>query len=133
MGRRHQPHFLDAVLRLPHAFALRIAGGPRLLAPQATLASDSASRRRGLLGQDSIESGAALVIAPSQGIHTFGMRFAIDAVFVDRQGLVVGLAEHVPARRIRVAWRAFAVVELAAGSCRAAGLQVGDRLEAVPS
>lgn len=131
--RRHQPHFLDAVARLPHVFALRVAGTQTLIATRAALATDSAARRRGLLDRDHLAAGAALVIAPSQGVHTFGMRFPIDVVFVDRHGRIVALAEHVPPRRIRLAWRAFAVVELGAGSCRAAGLATGDRLEALPA
>ncbi len=137
MARRHQPHFLDAVTRLPHVFALRVAGTSSLLANRAALAADSASRRRGLLGRDALAPGEALVIAPSQGIHTFGMRFAIDVVFADRRGAVVAIAAGVPPRRIRLAWRAFAVVELGAGTCQAAGLRLGDRLgdrlEALPA
>jgi uncharacterized membrane protein (UPF0127 family) len=133
MARRHQPHFLDAVTPLPHVFALRVAGTTALLADRAALAADSASRRRGLLGRDGLAPGEALVIAPSQGIHTFGMRFPIDVVFADRRGAVVAIAAGVPPRRIRLAWRAFAVVELGAGTCQATGLRLGDRLEALPA
>ena len=96
MARRHRPHFLDAVTRLPHAFVLRVAGTSALLADRAALAAYSTSRRRGLLGRHALAPGEALVIAPTQGIHTFGMRFAIDVVFADRRGTVVAIATEVP-------------------------------------
>ncbi|MCC6990173.1 MAG: DUF192 domain-containing protein, partial [Acidobacteria bacterium] len=133
MARRHRPHFLDAVTRLPHVFALRISPGGHLLATHATLAGDSTSRRRGLLDRDGLAAGEGLVIAPTQGIHTFGMRFPIDVVFADRLGRVVHVAEAVPPSRIRLAWRGFAAIELAAGACRSAALRRGDRLEVQPA
>lgn len=89
---------------------------------------DSASRKRGLLGRDSLAPGSALVIAPSSGVHTFFMKFAIDIVFVKRDGLVLKIARAVKPWRGAVALAAFAVVELAAGSADRAGLLVGDRL-----
>jgi hypothetical protein len=133
MARRHRPHFLDAVTRLPHVFALRASPAGGMLATHASLAGDSASRRRGLLDRDGLASGEALVIAPTQGIHTFGMRFAIDVVFADRHGRVVRIAEAVPPSRIRLAWRGFAAIELAAGACRAVELRPGDRLDVLPA
>ena len=75
----------------------------------------------------------ALVIAPTQGIHTFGMRFSLDVVFADRFGHVVRIAEAVPPSRVRLAWRGFAAIELAAGSCQTAGLRRGDKLVAQPA
>lgn len=76
-------------------------------------------------------AGEALVIAPSQGIHTFGMRFPIDLVAVNRQGLVVRLSAEVGPRRIRLAWRAFAMIELPAGVIEAAAVRLGDVVEVV--
>ena len=126
-------HFLAGVSDGPRPFALRVARTAALLASTTTLAADSPARRRGLLGRDGLGPGEALVIAPSQGIHTFGMQFAIDVVFVDRHGGVLTIAHAVPPRRLRVSWRAFAVIELPAGTCHAAGLQAGDVLATQPA
>src|SRR6187549_1550335 len=65
-------------------------------------AFDSKSRRTGLLGRDSLPEGSALIIAPSQAIHTFSMRFAIDVAFVSRDGRVIKVRQAVPPRRIAV-------------------------------
>lgn len=133
MLRRATPHFLDAITRLPHAFTLRARRSGTFVATRAALAGDSRSRREGLLEREALGDDEALVVVPTQGIHTFGMRFVIDVVWVDRRGVVVRLARTVPPGRIRIAWRAFAAVELAAGRIDALGLAVGDRLEALPS
>src|SRR5262245_3854481 len=80
------------------------------------IAVDSATRRKGLLGRDELAETTGIVIAPTNAVHTFFMRFPIDIVFLTRAGRVLKVREAVPARRIAVAFRAFAVLELAAGS-----------------
>jgi uncharacterized membrane protein (UPF0127 family) len=92
-------------------------------------AFDSASRKRGLLGRDDLPVGYALVIAPTNMVHTFFMRFSIDVLFVSRSGLVVKTSERVPARRIVGAFRAFAVIEMRAGSLLTSGTRAGDQLQ----
>jgi uncharacterized membrane protein (UPF0127 family) len=79
------------------------------------MAGDSESRRKGLLGRASLDPTTGFVIAPSQGVHTFGMRFAIDIVGVARDGRVVKIRPQVPPQRLVFAWTAFAILELAAG------------------
>jgi uncharacterized membrane protein (UPF0127 family) len=96
-------------------------------------AFDSASRKRGLLGRAALAPEQALIIAPSNMVHTFGMGFPIDLLFVTRQGDVRKVARAVPARRIVCALRAFAVIELASGAVDRSHTVVGDRLSIVPS
>lgn len=125
-------HFLTPMLRASSrdgsGLMLWNERSGRPLATHLEGAFDSASRRRGLLGRDGLAAGAALIIAPCQAVHTFRMRFPIDVVFADRQGLVVHLRSDVGARRITGAWRAFATIELPAGASREADVRVGDRL-----
>ena len=123
-------HFLASVSAAKATWGLKIDRTGKWLATQADLAGSSESRRRGLLGQDSLADGRALVIAPTQGIHTFGMRFAIDVVGISRDGTVVSIRLAVPRRRVVLSWRAFAIVELAAGAAANAGLAIGDKVEA---
>ena len=70
-----------------------------------------------------------LAIAPSNAVHTFGMQFPIDVLFVRRDGVVVKRVLNLKARRIAAAFRAFAVLEFATGSSTVAATEVGDRLE----
>jgi uncharacterized membrane protein (UPF0127 family) len=107
---------------------LQIERTGQWLVTNLELALDSSARTRGLLGRDGLPRGHGLVIAPSQGVHTFGMRFPIDIVFVRRDGRVVRCRPAVPPRRLALWLTAFAVIELAAGETARIGLQVGDRL-----
>ena len=91
-------------------------------------AFDSATRKRGLLGRDSLPAGHALIIAPSNMVHTFFMRFPIDILFVTRDGRVLKASPNVPARRIVGTLRGFAVIELAAGELAHSQTVAGDRL-----
>jgi uncharacterized membrane protein (UPF0127 family) len=97
-----------------------------------TLAGDSSTRRRGLLGRTSLADGDGLVIVPSQGIHTFGMRFRIDVLGVARDGRVLKIRSAVPPWRFVFCLRAFAMVELPAGAAERMGVQEGDTLLAAP-
>lgn len=113
--------------------SVTIEGSGAVLATRIEVAGDSASRKKGLLGRDGLEPGGALVIAPSQGIHTFGMRFDLDIVGVARDGTVVKIRSRVPPRRIVIALRAFAIIELPAGSAEGVHLAIGDRLRVSPN
>jgi uncharacterized membrane protein (UPF0127 family) len=76
--------------------------------------------------------GSALIIAPTNAVHTFAMRFAIDVVFVRRTGVVSKVRHGMPRGRMSASLLAFAVVELPAGAAARAGVRPGDRLELVP-
>jgi uncharacterized protein len=121
--------FVDSLLRHPniaHRLINERTGG--VVAHQLLTAFDSASRRRGLLGRDSLEERTALLIAPSNAVHTFFMRFSIDVAFVTRDGRVLKVRHAVPPRRITAAVRAFAVAELPAGTLMRSDVRPGDRL-----
>ena len=121
--------FLAPIVRRRTAPAvLRSTRTGRVLASKVEGAFDSATRRRGLLDRESLDVGEALIIAPCQAVHTFFMKFDIDVLFVARDGRVVGIRERLRRGRIAAAWRAFAVVELAAGAVAAAGIVPGESL-----
>ncbi|MEA5048981.1 MAG: DUF192 domain-containing protein [Eubacteriales bacterium] len=89
-------------------------------------------RLRGLLGR-SLQEGGGLLLSPCGCIHTFGMRYAIDAVYLDRSGRVLRVDEALPKGR---AWPgqkgAKRVLELPSGSAKRFSIQPGDLLEVVP-
>jgi uncharacterized membrane protein (UPF0127 family) len=91
-------------------------------------ALDSASRRKGLLGRQGLRTSEALAIAPSNAVHTFGMNFPIDLLFVSRDGTVRKRVIGLPRRRIAFALRAFGVIEFAAHHPGVAQTQIGDVL-----
>ena len=126
--------FLDPLLRKGTSpLALRNARNGEVVAHTLQTAFDSASRRTGLLGRDSLPEGTALIIAPCSAIHTFSMRFAIDVLFVSKDGRVLRARNNVRPWRIAAALRAFAVVELAAGAIERSGTRKGDVLQVTSS
>ena len=126
--------FLKSVLRNrgepynPDDYRLRNERTGAVLATRILTAFDSESRRTGLLQHDSLPAGSGLIIAPSNAIHTFFMRFAIDVAFVTKAGKVVKLRAAVPPWRIVAAFRAYAVIELPAGTLELTGTTEGDQL-----
>jgi uncharacterized membrane protein (UPF0127 family) len=99
------------------------------LATRADIADTSAKRRAGLLGRESLVEGEGLWIAPCEGVHTFGMKFAIDVIFLSRQRKVLKVREAMPPRRIALSLVAHSVLELPAGVIVKTGTRVGDQLE----
>jgi uncharacterized protein len=90
------------------------------------LAVTRADRRRGLLGRDSLDLSAGMMLAPCVAVHTAFMRFPIDVMFVDRDGVVRKIVRDLKPWRIATSPRAYAAVELAAGIER--DVVLGDRL-----
>jgi uncharacterized membrane protein (UPF0127 family) len=122
--------FLAPFLRDPAAsWRLRNMRTGDVLADQVAGAFDSAARKHGLLGRQSWDAGNALVIAPSNAIHTFFMKFPIDVVFVRRDGTVVKAQGPVPPWRLAGALRAYAVIELPGGALARCETRPGDVLE----
>jgi uncharacterized membrane protein (UPF0127 family) len=72
-----------------------------------------------------------MVIAPTNAVHTWFMRFPIDIAFVDRQGRVVKACHSVKPWRLAAALRGYAVIELAAGSLARCDTFSGDILSVV--
>ena len=97
-----------------------------VLATSVRGAFDSATRRLGLLKRDSFPAGEALVIAPTQAVHTFFMKFPIDLVYVRGDGTVVKVVEHLRPWRVSGAVRAYGVIELPAGTLARTPVEVGD-------
>ena len=73
------------------------------------------ARRRGLAGLDDLDADRALRIGRCRAVHTFGMRFALDLVWLAADGTVVRVDREVPPRRHRWCRRADAVVETKGG------------------
>jgi uncharacterized membrane protein (UPF0127 family) len=102
------------------------------LAYNVTEACSLFERMRGLLGRQKLEQGESLWIRPCNSIHSIGMKFPIDVIFLDSENTVVAIRNQMPAYRITgVYFRASSVLELPAGILRETNTQVGDRIDIV--
>jgi uncharacterized protein len=105
--------------------ALRTPEG-RFIAHEVRIACSLSARLLGLARERSLPTRAGLLLSGGHGVHTLGMRFAIDVVFLSRQMRVLGLACAVPPWRVLLAPRGTGrVLELAAGQIAATGLKTG--------
>jgi uncharacterized protein len=96
---------------------------------RCAVAHSPLSRLKGLLGRSELPRGEGLLIRPAFAIHTWFMRFPIDAVFLDGDLRVLAAAADLKPWRGAARRGASAVLELAGGEYSRRGLRLGDRLE----
>jgi uncharacterized membrane protein (UPF0127 family) len=102
------------------------------VATEASVADSYFRRLIGLLGKTKrwARLGCGLWIVPSRGVHTIGMMFPIDLIFLSKEKEVVHIEEHVrPFRISRVSLKASSVLELPPHTIYRTGTKVGDRFE----
>ena len=100
-----------------------------LLASRIQLADSWWGRFRGYLGRSRPESGEGILLVPCNAVHTFGMAFGLDVIFLDARGEVVKvLPEMKPWRKTDRVSNARYVLEVPEGTIQASGTAVGDRL-----
>jgi uncharacterized membrane protein (UPF0127 family) len=104
-----------------------------VLAESADVADTSAKRQKGLLGRDNLPVGQGLWIVPCEAVHTCGMRFAIDVLYLDRKKRVRKLRRAMMPWRLSMCLFAHSVLELPAGIINESGTQPGDQLQFISS
>jgi uncharacterized membrane protein (UPF0127 family) len=99
------------------------------LADRALIADSSKTRKTGLLKHERLELGEGLWITPCEGIHTVGMKFPIDVLFLDKNRKVVKIRPAMPRWRMAACLWAHSVLELPSGTAAATKTTPGDQLE----
>ena len=100
-----------------------------MLADRALIADNSKTRKTGLLKHQRLESGEGLWITPCEGVHTAGMKFPIDVLFLDKKRKVVKIRAAMPRWRMSACLWAHSVLELPSGTAAATKTSAGDLLE----
>ncbi|MBX9720860.1 MAG: DUF192 domain-containing protein [Candidatus Obscuribacterales bacterium] len=102
----------------------------KLLASEANVADNFLTRLIGLLNTPSLVEGQGLYITACSQIHMFGMKYAIDVVFLDKQNRVVGLCDSIkPGQMSKLFLKAQACLELPPGIIRSTATTEGDEIE----
>src|ERR1700676_4031645 len=99
-----------------------------MLGDRVSIADTSATRRTGLLKHTGLEPGEGLWIAPTEAVHTFGMKFSIDVLFLDKKRKVLKIRHEMPRSRMSLCLPAHSVLELPSGTAVAMKTAVGDQL-----
>lgn len=101
----------------------------KLICQCGSVADTFWTRLKGLLGRTSLAEDEGLLIRPCHSVHTVGMKFPIDVVFLTGDGRVVAVLEELaPSRASKVYAEAKMVLELSAGRIQKTGIEVGDQL-----
>lgn len=104
-----------------------------LLGDRIASARGFRARVKGLRGTDALPEGGGLWIAPCSSIHSFGMRYEFDAVFLDREDRVVGVYCYFGKNRVTRAYLgARGVLELPQGTVFKTDTRVGDLVRLTP-
>jgi uncharacterized membrane protein (UPF0127 family) len=97
---------------------------------EGIVADNAWSRLHGLLGHRPLQTGQGLLLRGEKAIHTVGMGFAIDVLFLDREGQIKHLiASMVPLRFSPFVSSAADVLELPAGTIARTGTSLGDHIQ----
>ena len=100
----------------------------RVVCERLLVAAGPLQRMRGLLGRKELPAGEGILLRPAGSIHMFFMRFAIDAIFLDGDLVVIDVVPDLRPWRTAGRRGAKAVVELASGECARRGIKPGDVL-----
>ena len=87
------------------------------------------SRLKGLLGRKGLEEGEGLLLSPCASIHCLGMKFSIDAIFLDKEYRIVAIHPNMKPGSMASNRKARHVLELKAGEAARNNLTVGEQLK----
>jgi uncharacterized membrane protein (UPF0127 family) len=104
-----------------------------ILGSSIEVADIGRKRRKGLLGRKQLAPGGGLWIVPCESVHTIGMQFPIDLVYLDKILRIKKIRRNVPAWRLSACLSAHSVLELPAGAIRETQTNPGDQLEFSPA
>lgn len=108
---------------------VRNASKNTMLADRADIADTSKKRKIGLLKHTGLDSGEGLWIVPCEAVHTVGMKFPIDVLFLDKKRRVLKVRHAMPRWRMAASLMAHSVLELPSGTANATQTVAGDQLE----
>lgn len=100
------------------------------LATKIRKADTFLTRLLGLLRRKRLAPEEALWLVPGKAVHTVGMKFPIDVIFIDRNKKVIAIVPSLPPNRAtRVYLGAHSILELPTGTIAKTCTEAGDRLD----
>ena len=90
--------------------------------------NNSFERMRGLLFRQKLTPMQALWIEPCPSVHTIGMKYSIDVIFLDKTGVVLKIVNNLKPLRMAMCKNAVVSLEMLAGCAKKANVQVGMKL-----
>ncbi len=113
---------------------MRNATRDNLVCARCQLANNLWTRGKGLLGRPSLDVDEGILLVPGTSIHMFGMKFAIDVIYLTKDDIVTDLIADIGPGKAHVAkdnggaGKPHSALEVAAGTIARVGVQIGDQL-----
>ena len=112
---------------------LRNSTRDNVVCPRCQLADNLWTRGKGLLGRKALDQNEGILLVPGSSIHMFGMKFAIDVIYLTKDDVVTDFIADIAPGKMHVAaagaGKPYSALEVAAGTIARVGVQVGDQLE----
>jgi uncharacterized membrane protein (UPF0127 family) len=127
----HNSNLLSGLVSKParHSYCVFNLTEQSFLGTNVMRADTAFSRLRGLLGKLKLKSGDGLWMVPSMGVHTIGLMFPIDLIYLDDENRVVHCEEHLmPFRISPIRMKSASVLELPLHTIYASQTRVGNQI-----
>jgi len=116
--------------RMPEYYQVLNLSNKITVATEVKIAASFWTRLKGLIGKKGLNKEEGLLITPCNIIHTWGMNFSIDVLFLSVSNEVVYILEHIPPNKVSpYIKKAAFVIELPAGRIAECRCKVGDTIE----
>lgn len=107
----------------------QILSGDTIIADNIAIAESFFKRLTGLLRHKKLEAGEGMLICPCSQVHTYGMKFSIDVIFLAKDNHIIQIEQAMaPGKMSKLITNSRHVLELQAGAAAQNGLQCGDQL-----
>ncbi len=100
-----------------------------IIIPKVKQTETIVERTQGLLGKPPLGEDEALWIIPCNSIHTIGMKYSLDIIYVNRSGKVEKIIENILPLRASFCLSAHSTIELKAGAVAKTGIRVGHTIQ----
>jgi len=101
----------------------------QIIASKVTIADTFLSRLIGLLNKKELPDNTGLWIIPCNSIHTFGLKFNIDVIFLNKDNVIVYLIENMDKNKMSpIIFPAHSVLEVVPGSIKDSGTATGHKI-----
>ena len=100
-----------------------------IIAHHSVLADTFYRRLKGLLGTTALPHGEGFIIKPCSSVHTFGMKYSIDVLFVDKNHKIIKKNENMRPGQVSMAFGSSYVIELPAGTIGQTECMIGDEIK----
>lgn len=101
------------------------------IANKCLLADTFLKRLKGLLGTNSLPEGNVLIIKPCFSVHTCGMKYSIDVLFIDEYDNIIKIAANLQPGKVVCCRKSYYVVEMPAGTVEKYKIDIGDKIKTV--